>query len=507
MALNPASVPDQLHDALGSASGTQTPQIIECRSEEMAVAVAYGYARATNEPMLAIADPLAGSAGMGSARRDLLPMLVLGQEDLAGDFCKWSHRPATVAACGEALVRGWQVATADPMGPVYLCLDADLQRMPVQPELVARNVAFLGEATRAASAPQGLDRVIEALVQAERPAILADLVGRNPAAVPVLVGLSEALGAPVVDLGGRFNMPSVHPLNATNFSAEAMRSADVLLLLDVRDPLGVAVSSNTSTRLTELQHRAAAKVVSIGWSNQWVGGGQSSVCADVTVVADTAAALPLLLAEIRAYLRSHEEIRDRASERGAAWADAHRGERWRWRQQAAEAAGQFPLPLSAVAATVWEFIKEEDWSLVNGELGGWVRRLWDFRSFHQYLGGATAGEPSLGMGASIGAALASRAAHRLTVDLHDDSDLLAASGVLRTAGHHRLPILMVLRRGHPGHREDSGGEFAELARSLRVHGDGPISRVADLRKAFERAVQVVRAQGTPALVDVVCEAR
>jgi thiamine pyrophosphate-dependent acetolactate synthase large subunit-like protein len=50
-------------------------------------------------------------------------------------------------------------------------------------------------------------------------------------------------------------------------------------------------------------------------------------------------------------------------------------------------------------------------------------------------------------------------------------------------------------------------DFAALARSFGVHGEGPIEDPADLRPALERAVRVVKRERRPALVDVITQSR
>src|SRR5260370_1125634 len=43
------------------------------------------------------------------------------------DYVKLDDQPASIAALPEAFLRAWRVARTEPMGPVYLCLDAGLQ--------------------------------------------------------------------------------------------------------------------------------------------------------------------------------------------------------------------------------------------------------------------------------------------------------------------------------------------------------------------------------------------
>ncbi len=73
------------------------------------------------------------------------------------------------------------------------------------------------------------------LVNAERPVIVADRAARTPAGTRLLVELAEALQAPVIDQGGRMNMPNTHYLNHTARTAALIGNADVVLGLELSD--------------------------------------------------------------------------------------------------------------------------------------------------------------------------------------------------------------------------------------------------------------------------------
>jgi thiamine pyrophosphate-dependent acetolactate synthase large subunit-like protein len=75
---------------------------------------------------------------------------------------------------------------------------------------------------------------------------------------------------------------------------------------------------------------------------------------------------------------------------------------------------------------------------------------------------------------------------------------------MQMAEHRDRPVE---RAGIGTQITDPNVDFATLARSFGTHGEGPISRIADLRPALERALRVVKEEGRLALVDVVCEAR
>src|SRR5260370_34438692 len=48
------------------------------------------------------------------------------------DYVKLDDQPASIAALPEAFLRAWRVARTEPMGPVYLCLDAGLQEQALE---------------------------------------------------------------------------------------------------------------------------------------------------------------------------------------------------------------------------------------------------------------------------------------------------------------------------------------------------------------------------------------
>src|SRR6266540_6566565 len=155
VALNPGSSFRGIHDSLVNyESGRQpNPEMILCCHEEIAVAVAHGYAKATGKIMPAIVHNVVGlqhaSMAIYNAWCDRTPVMVMGgtgpmnsskrrpwidwihtalvQGNLVRDYVKWDDQPASVAAVPEAFARAYRIAMTEPKGPVYLCFDADLQ--------------------------------------------------------------------------------------------------------------------------------------------------------------------------------------------------------------------------------------------------------------------------------------------------------------------------------------------------------------------------------------------
>src|SRR5262249_11969645 len=137
----------------------------------------------------------------------------------------------------ESMTRAYKIATTPPMGPVMMALDAELQENPISdPETLripklARVVPPQGDAA-------ALDEAAKLLVAAESPVIVVDGMARTHAGMGRLVALAEALQCPVIDVYGRMNFPSRHPLNQTFRRGPLLAQADVILAIEVNDLWG-----------------------------------------------------------------------------------------------------------------------------------------------------------------------------------------------------------------------------------------------------------------------------
>jgi acetolactate synthase I/II/III large subunit len=552
-ALNPGATFRGLHDSLVNYGGNERPALIQCCHEEIAVAVAHGYAKAAGKPMAAIVHNVVGlqhaSMAIFNAWCDRAPMLVLGgtgpmavekrrpwidwihtalvQGQAVRDYVKWDDQPASLASIPEAIIRGYRIAVTEPQGPVYLCFDAELQEMPLSQDLTVPDVARYAPPSAVQADGGALDQAAQLLSAAQRPVILAEYLGKTPAAVADLVRLAERLAAPVIDLDGRFNFPNTHWLDLTGAEKELLASADVVLGLDVLDLHGRLARSDRLTRLSEPILPESAKVIHITlWDlavRGWVTSYQRLVPTDVPILADTAVAVPALVARLEGLAESPAR-RARADQLRA----KHDALRREARTRCEESWNDRPTAPSRLASEVWEVLRGEDWVLANGTLDGWARALWDWTrpdQFHGHSGGAGLG---YGAGASIGIALAQRGSGKVCVDLQSDGDLLYTPGALWTAAHHRIPVLFVIcnnrsyfndenhqaliarARGRPvenrvvGIRiEDPPVDFAGMARAFGAHGEGPVEDPAGIGPALRRALRVVKEERRPAVVDVI----
>ena len=547
IALNPGASFRGVHDSLVHHA---TPEMVLTLSENVTVAVAHGYAKATGRPMGAILHNVVGlqnaSMAIFNAWIDQVPMVILGgsgpadharrrpwidwihtakpQGAVVRDIVKWDDEPRSIEGVPASLARAYSIATAAPQGPTYVALDSLLMEDEAAPGLDAR--VSLPRPGRLTTPPEELAEMAERLLAAEYPVILADFAGRGAAAFDALRRLAEALAAPVVDLGGRHNFPTTHWADGTLDRDGFLRRADVVLAVDARDLQWATSVSDMAAHSFQSVLAPGAALLSMGLNDLLHTGmfdREPLVDRAVNAVADSNVALPALveLVECGAGERT-DRRRDLTRETDQLKAAAAR-------ENEAMTGRMTEVTL---AAAVWDAVREGPWLLANGGLRGAARRTWQLEDFGCYLGGSGGEGLGYGLGASIGAALAHRGSETLVVDMQTDGDFLYSASALWTAAQQRLPLLVVVvnnrtygrDRTHQsvigqmrGRRpenaavgidiQDPAVDFALLAQAQGVESFGRVCQPDDLRPTLRRAAAMVREQSRPALVEVVIERR
>src|SRR5260221_2401200 len=155
LAMNCASSFRGLHEAVLNYNNNK-PEILTCPHEEIAVAMAHGYAKIEGKPMAFICHGVVGlqhaTMPLYNAWRDRVPAYAMagniveadkgmpGAEwvhsaidigALARDLPQWDDQPTSLQHFAESAVRAYKVAMTPPMGPVLLSLDAELQENPI----------------------------------------------------------------------------------------------------------------------------------------------------------------------------------------------------------------------------------------------------------------------------------------------------------------------------------------------------------------------------------------
>ena len=554
----PGSTFRGLHESIINYGNNKKPELLTCLHEEIAVGMGHGYAKVAGKPLGALLHGVVGlqhgSMAIYNAWADRVPVVVLVGNTLAleerrpgvewshsaqdnaaivRDYTKWDDMPGSLTHFGESLVRAYQIATTPPFAPTLIVADGELQEkaIPEEPPEFPR----LSMLTAPVGDPRAVMEAAKLLVNASNPVIIVDRLVTNAEGMQQLVELAETLQAPVIDKGGRMNMPSRHYLNHSGSASALIRQADVVIGLEVWD-LYAAVNQYRD-RIVRDSHpmmKSGAKLISISAAELLMRPNfqdfQRYQPVDLAISGDGQATLPILLDAVKrsmpqsgGYADRGAKLRDAAA---AAEKRAHLAATYGW--------DATPISVARMCAVLGREIQNEDWALVSATQfqGDWPIKLWNFDRPYQHIGGAGGYGVGYTGPSSIGAALAHRdAGGRFAVSIMGDGEIMCTPGIFWTAAHHKIPLLMVMHNNRAYHQEvmhvqrmaDRHGrgidrigigtaidnpniDFAKMADSMGVWSKGPINDPADLAPAFREAMAIVK-QGEPALVDVVSQAR
>ena len=565
--LNPGATTRGIHESIVTYGGNQRPELITCCHEELAVAMAEGYYLATGRPQATLVHDIVGlqhaSKAIYEAWLNHIPMIIIGgtgpldashrrpwidwihtaevQAQLIRDYVKWDDQPQGAQSVVDSMLRAYQIAMTEPRGPVYLCFDVELQEARLPEGFPLPDLSRFRPSPSPSGNAEAIREAAQALLQAEWPVLIVEGLGRSPGGTEALQGLAELLGVPVLEHGSAYNLPNNHPLNLTGANAEVLKDADLVVTVGIKDVETVLKRVVTEPgsgasgygRLFESLVPDNSKLVRIGLEDYGVKAWPSSygrlMPADTSILGNGVQVVRELARICRESADS--SVQGRAKSRSERAEKIHTGLYERLRTDLkGRLWAQTPTSTARLAAEIWESIKGEDWVLVHGSLSGWERRLWDVTDASRWVAGG--GGTGTGMGVAMGAALSFRDKGKVCVSIQNDGDLLYTAGSLWTAAHHHIPMLVVMFNNSSyyqdiGHqtavtrmRERSmetvgigvnldapATDFANLARSFGLYGEGPIHDPDEIHSALERGLKVVKEEGRTALIDTLTQPR
>lgn len=530
VAVNPGASLRGLHDTLVNPIAP-APELIMCLHEEIAVALAHGYAKAAGQPMtVGLHDTvglLHGSMAIFNAWVDRAPLLALvgtgpldasrrrpwidwihtvaDQTATVRDWTVWTDQPIGPAAVVESIRAGWAACQGSPDGPAVVGLDVLLQ----EDEVVAPEALLAAIdrpiTSRIAPDPVVVERAAETLTSATRPAIVTDR-RLDADGATLVVELAERTGAALVELGGAISFPVGHPHDCSDRAVDVFERADVVVFVEARDPAWRPPGPRSAEPNTTI-------VVGLGNAKDrsWMRT-ESTGPGRIDVIADAALALRALVDAVGPTTRPlAPELADLV---GVATLPA-------------DVPSTAPFHPGQVGRALAAALVGTPFVVANGSLSGWARRTLGLVP-GQSLGRSGGEGLGYGPGASVGAALANRdaAPETVTVNLQGDGDLLYTPQALWTATHHDIPLLVLIEangtyerdvfhqrnvardRGRPGSRVGPGLTFrdpsidlAALARAQGCEAWERPAHVDDLDAVLGKAVSAVKA-GAVAVVEV-----
>src|SRR5437879_1034344 len=154
----PANTYMSLQESIVNYGRNKDPEFILATNEDLAAAMAHGYAKIAGKPALIGCHGTVGAQhatmGVYDAFCDRVPMvMILGNifdaarrgtgkvqwvhsaQDAAAlvrDMTKWDDAPHSLSHFAESMVRAYKIAMTPPMMPIALVLDVDLQEQEVR---------------------------------------------------------------------------------------------------------------------------------------------------------------------------------------------------------------------------------------------------------------------------------------------------------------------------------------------------------------------------------------
>ena len=520
---------------IGTIADQEKVRFILALHETCVVSMADGYARVTGRPSLAQLSTLPGTANsvgaLYDAYRDRSPVVltstnvdtrIVGRDshtegkdlvELTKQFTKWSCEVHRADRIPEILNRAFKVAATPPTGPVYLSLPSNLlgESISVQNPDVERSRIV----PRMAGDPDALKDAAELLSQAKRPLIVAGSGVAKAGAIEELVKLAELVAAPVV-MEPRYSFlsfPTTHPYSfqiaerQPTFNLPVWGEPDLIFAIGCR-------LIREYRYIPEPVIKPETRCVHIE-EDPWEIGKVFPV--DLGIVADPKSALRSLL-EIFPML-SEQSNGSRKTERIECLQKAKAQTKAELESRIKAGWDATPINAARLMRTMDKLI-DQDALIVNESPTSKdiLMSNFQFTSARSYFSNSSAGHLGWGLGAAIGAALASPK-RRVVACLGDGSAMFGIQG-LWTLAKYRVPLLVIVfnNRAYMAVKNQFRGpeERIRIAAEMGAELVGPeinFSRLAETfgifgqrveqPEAIEPALKRALEQSGPAVLDVV----
>jgi benzoylformate decarboxylase len=517
---------------IGTIADQEKIRFILALHETCVVSMADGHARVTGKPSLAQLSTLPGTANsvgaLYDAYRDRSPVVVtstnvdtriVGRDshtegkdlvELTKQFTKWSCEVHRSDRIPEILNRAFKVAATPPTGPVYLSLPSNLLG-----ESVAVKNPDAGRSRivpQMAGDPDALREAARMLAEAKRPLIVAGSGIAKAGANEELIKLAELVAAPVV-MEPRYSFlsfPTTHPYSfqiaerQPTFDLPVWGEPDLILAIGCR-------LIREYRYLPEPVIKPETRCIHIE-EDPWEIGKVFPV--DLGIVADSRSALRSLLEVFPA--KSNDQ---RKMERIECLKKAKEMVRAELETRARNGWDETPINTARLVRTMDKLL-DPDALIVNESPTSKdiLMSNLQFTPRRSYFSNSSAGHLGWGLGAAIGAKLASPN-RRVVACLGDGSCMFGIQG-LWTMAKYRVPLVVIVfnNRAYMAVKNQFRGtdERIKIAAEMGAELVGPelnFARIADSFGIFgqrveepgqiEPALKRALDQSGPALVDVV----
>ncbi|GAC1337930.1 MAG: thiamine pyrophosphate-binding protein [Beijerinckiaceae bacterium] len=478
-------------DAFGRLSGRPGIALVTGGPGHTNAVAALATAQAAESPLIL----LSGHAGLDEIGRGAFQELP--QADIAAPLCKASWTAATAEGLGHDIARAVRIACEGRPGPVHISLPFDLLEAKVEDADALRPSEQDFRPAAATLATDAAEAVLQVLLRAARPLILAGPAMGDRAGRALLQQLATASRVPAIV------MESPRGLNDPSLGAfaEILREADLILLL--------GKAHDFTLRFADVPFvDAACRFIVVDPERALIDRARREKGSRLVQanIADARAATRLLGETARA-----------SADRDGAWFETvHAALAYRpaeWDAPRAAASGKIPpIDLCRAIRPVFERSPEAIFICDGGEIGQWAQSL--LTAPRRIINGVAGS-----IGAALPFALASRVFTRdaPVIAIMGDGTFGFHMAEFDTAVRHNLPFVAIVGNDATwnaeyqiqlrtyGEARAHGCEllparYDRVVEALGGHGEF-VDRAEDLPGALERAL----ASGKPACVNVMIE--
>ena len=526
--------------AKGQKLGWRLPEIVVVPHENMGVAMAHGYAMVTGRPQAMMVHVGVGTAnalnGLINASRQNVPILFTAgrtpvtesgavtaarnnyihwaqehfdQGGMLREFVKWDYELRHAEQVETVIDRALAIAKSEPQGPVYVTLPREVLASGFASSF--SEAVTINPASPPAADPEALEEAAKLLGAAQHPLLITASGGRTQESARAIEQLAQTLAVPVVHYRPRhLALSTEHPMHCGWDPHGLLKEADVVLVVECDVPWIPK----------EGKPRPEAKVIHIGTDPLFASYPLRGFRADIAL---TGAVAPTLQALWRAAQKQAVSVKQ-IDERKHAVTEYARKLREKSR------GGYEPMPSAITGKWLSACVNKvlDDKTLLVNEYPTVLEEM-VIREPGRYFGNPSSGGLGWGMGAALGAKLAS-----------PDKTVICAVGdgaymfgnptaVHYTSEAMKLPVLFVIAnnaRWAAVHRstlstyptgfasKEKAPPFATLEPSPRFehvvkasggHGER-VTEPQGLMPALERALRVVKEEKRQAVLNVCLEA-
>lgn len=508
-------------------SGIAAPRPILCPDESVTVAAAHGNWMVSGKPQFVMVHSELGSLQIGGALHQAqwgrVPLVIFSgvrgpaprtnwlnepvdQGSMLRNFVKWDHQVRPGENLVEIVEKGFNIAVAEPTGPVYICFpqrDMLFDEDSCQPR--PRQVFALPPPD-----PGAVAEAADILLSSRDPLIMAGHSGRNKESAAALTALAEVLGARVVTSPIRMNFPCDHPLCAflepndgVSVVNPYLPAADTILAIDYDLPYAAPrVAPRTDAKFIHVDVDMVKQGIPL-WNRQ----------PQVAIRADSAKVIPALSEAVRE--KQTAEQRAKAMEQVKRLTAEHRKIHEDWQETARSAAKERPISPEWLCYCLNQQI-DDDTIIVNQSISPSISVARQIgRSRPGTLAACSGGSIGWSLPAALGVKLA--APNQTVVSFMGDGAFIYGCPVatLWSSVNHQAPFLSVIfnnqaygaiKQLFKATNEKCGADilpppdYGKIAEGCGAYGR-TLSEPEDTEKAIGDCLEQVT-KGTPSVLDV-----